>query len=275
MRRSLVVVLTALLCASGVARAQDAGFVPLSDVAAERTSGRMLFFPLPDGFDRASPYALLPATGRRLAWTPESAELSAASLSVPPLRPVGSPPSPHESARYLVPVLDGSGAALEFLPRRLDAGRLVPYEGTPKPGLDVVPVLTGPRLDPTPSETPLERVLGEPVEVDATELADAAPAVLVRKATPSRVVFGVRLGRDVYVPLIGESGLAVTARHNGRRGVAAPLPGGLDVATLPDEPDDEDASSWPTVVAVAVAASVVVGGLGLLAWRRGSRHRPV
>lgn len=276
MRRPVVAFVAALLSTAAVAHAhEDAPFEDVAEVAGKRPSGRVLFFPLDDDFDAASPYALLPARGRRVAWTPEATELPSATFEVPPTRAIGVPPAQRDDARYLVPVLDGAGAGLSFVARRFSGGRLVPYEGAPKPGLDVVPWLTGPRLDATPSETPLARVLGEPERVDADVLADVVPALLVRKAPPNRVVFGVRLGSDAYVPLVDEAGLAATARRDGRRGLAVSVPDGVEVGTSPsgEAPEEDETTPWPTIAAVVAGASAVVGGLGVVAWRRGSRRQ--
>jgi len=273
LRRGRFALLLVVLLLARPAFAQD--FVPLADVAAKTPSGKVLFFPLADRFEEASPYALLPAEGRRIVWTPESAELPGAAVAVAAVRAVGTPPAQPEAARYLLPVLDGATAELRFAARRLDGGRLVPFEGTPEPGRDVVPLLAGPRLDATPSETPLTRVLEAPVEVDVSVLADVQPSVLVRKATPSRVVFGVQVG-DRYLPLIDETGVAVTAKHEGRAGLAVAVADDFEPPStttteaenrLSSKDDDSDSNR------VLVLRVLVLGGiLAMLAtWRRRRR----
>lgn len=251
---------------AGPAVAQD--FVPLPDVAGRTPSGRVLFFPLAERFEAASPYALLPAADRRIVWTPESAELPAAGVRVASVRAVGTPPAQPEAARYLLPVLAGDGAFLTFAAQRLDGGRLVPFEGAPEAGRDVVPVLAGPRLDATPAETPLERVLDAPVELDAGALSDVVPSVLVRKATPSRVVFGIQLG-ERYVPLVDEAGLAVAAKHDGRAGLAVAVADDVDVdstvsttLTVPFGSREQDGPPWLWLVTGAVVV-VVLGTLAV------------
>jgi hypothetical protein len=262
-----------MLLLAGPASAQD--FLPLSDVASKSPTGRVLFFPLAERFEAASPYALLPASGRRITWTPESAELPAASVAATSVRAIGTPPARAEEARYLVPVLDGAGAALTFAPLRLDGSRLVPFEGEPKPGLDVVPVLSGPRLDATPSETPLERVLDAPVELDADVLEDVVPSVLVRKATPSRVVFGVQVGA-AYVPLVDEAGLAVAAKHEDRAGLAVAVaddfvPPSTTAPPRSPSPEDDSGGGVPWAVVGAVSGGVVLA-VGLVLARRRRRR---
>lgn len=264
----------AFLSAAAPVRAvahEEHEFEPLSEVLAlqrGRPAGPMLFFALPDDFETTSPYALVPATRRPVVWIPEGTQLPEGVTAVPSLRAIGSPPPDAANARYLVPVLDTEGASLHFVPRRLEAGRLV--AGEPATGANVVPVAAGPQL-PVATSSSTERVLEAPVEVGAEQLTDVAPALLVRRASPSRVVFGVRLASGDYVPLVDESGVAVSARRNGRLGIAVAVPAGVDVTSVTSS-DDDDGDSSPTGVGLFIVlgllvagAAVVVGAVVLLA----------
>lgn len=275
--------LLAVLCASslllpGVARAHDEHpFEPVSDIAGMAPVGRALFFPLAADFDEASPLALVPAAGRRVQWTPDATQLPEAALTTPAMRAIGLPPPQPEAARYLVPVLDGAGSGLSFVPRRLEGGRLVPFAaGSPEPTsstTNVVPILVGPQLASATGSALLDRVLEDPVVVDPAALTDPVPALLVRRAPPGRVVFGIRLSSPDYVPLVDETGLAVMAEHKGKRGLAVTLPAGVEVrAATPsvsdaDRDDDKGGRYMPGAV-VAALVVFAVAALVLLVRRR-------
>lgn len=245
--------LTGLLVLPALAQAQEPAttdpFLDLAAVSAKAPSGPTLFFPLGRPFEECLPLmaacpgdssslVVVPAAARTLVWTPEGTPLDEVPLDTRPIRPIGTPPPRPESARYLVPVVDARGEGLIFAGRRLDAGLLVPFDaGAPEPpeGGDVVPVLAGPLLGgAAPSGTQAGPIFEAPVIVDAAALDGATPAVLVRRAAPSRVAFGLRpdpaWGMDVgYVALLDETGTAVVARHEGRIGVAVGTPGGEPV----------------------------------------------
>lgn len=272
----LVVVAVTWVTATEAGWAQAEPFVPLADVVGEAPSGRMLFFPLVD--EAASPVVLVPAAGRRLTWSPEGTQLPESTLAIPPVRALGSPPPQPESARYLVPVLDGAGIDTEFAARQLHAERLVAFDTgdvVEMPGVNVVPVLVGPLLA-GPSGPPPARVLDAPVEVDATELVDPTPTLLVRRAAPSRVVFGVRVDDD-YVPLVDESGVAFAARHDGKRGIAVPALGDVTSPTTRSDdvfadPADDDGVNMVALAVIAAAVLVPVVMVTFGVRRRRSRR---
>lgn len=255
-------------------------FAPLEALTTPEPSGQMLFFALADGFEGAS-VTLVPAARRRLSWVPEGAQLNEVTADAPPVLAVGSPPPQADSARYLVPVLDGAGTVIDFVPRRLEGDLLVALAddaGEAKPGTTVVPVLVGPLLE-APTGVAPARVLEDPVEVDAQLLEDPVPTLLVRRAAPGRVVFGVRVGEE-YVPLVDETGLAFAASHEGKRGIAVPVPEDFTepVKTGDDaDPVDQVEDGGVHVLAlVIIAAAVLVPVLvvmGLLRRRRRGRRR--
>jgi hypothetical protein len=275
-----VSLLAGLPVGSSVAAQGDAGFVPLADVVGKPLPERVLFFPLDDEVatclpltrpctEHSLPFVLVPATGRRLAWTPEGTRVPEADVTMSPLRALGSPPPRPEVARYLVPVLDGEGATLVFAPRRLEDGRLVPTEAAAVPGTEAVPVLVGPDLAGAPTGPTATRVLAAGSSVQASELTDVTPALLVRRATPHRVVFGVRTG-DGYVPLVDDTGVAVLARRGDHVGLAAPSRVATAVASSGAEDREDSGGDGVPVTLVLVAALVVAGALalGLAAGRR-------
>lgn len=247
----------------GAVAHEEHEFEPLSEVLAlqrGRPAGPMLFFALPDDFETASPYALVPA-GRPIVWVPDATDLLEGATTVPPMRAIGSPPPDPANARYLVPVLDGAGASLHFAPRRLEAGRLV--EGAGPTGANAVPVLVGPQLPVNASST--EPVLDKPVQVDAAQLVDVTPALLVRRAPPSRVVFGIRLASGDYVPLVDESGIALSARRDGRLGIAVAAPANVDVSSVaPDDDDDGDGDSSPSGVGLLIVFALLAAGAAVV-----------
>lgn len=262
-------------------------FEPVAEAARWRpaASDRVLFFPLAEEFAVCVPLRdpcpadssslmVVRAGSRPVMWQAESAELPEASFSPPPLRAMGDPPpGDFASARYLVPVLDGTGVGLEFLPRRFEGGRLVAAEGAgaASDAARVVPVLVGPVLGgAAPSGQAPSRVLEPPSTVAASELRDLTAALLVRRASPSRVVFGVRAGESGYVPLVDERGVALLARHEGRVGLVVPSESAddSDVAALSREkPGDGDGdSAIVTVGRVVLLVALLAMAVGL--WRR-------
>lgn len=274
-RLALPVVAVVAWATTGAAWAQAEQFTPLADVVDEAPSGRMLFFPLVD--EASASVTLVPATGRRLAWMPDGTQLPESTLAVPSMRAIGSPPPQPESARYLVPVLDGAGAGIEFVACKLDGGRLVAFDGddAEAPGTNAVPVLVGPLLG-APSGAPADRVLETPVEVDAVALADPVPTLLVRRAAPSRVVFGVRVD-DEYVPLVDEKRVAFAARHQGRRGIAVPAPEGFTPPTTSSDdviadPADDDGVNVLALVIIAATVLVLVVLVAVFVRRRRRRR---
>lgn len=247
-----------------VAAHEEHDFEPLGELLElhrARPTGPMLFFALPDDFETTSPYALVPAGRRPLAWVPEGTQLPEGATVVPPLRAVGSAPPDAANARYLVPVLDSEGASLHFVPRRLETGRLV--EGPPPTGSNVVPVAAGPQLPVAVSSA--ESVLDAPVEVDAAQLADVAPTLLVRRASPNRVVFGIRLSSGDYLPLIDENGVAFSARRNGRIGIAVVVPANLDVPSVAPDDDDDDGEDSPSGVGLLIVLGILAAGAAIVA----------
>lgn len=257
LRRSLLAVLLVVVSAP-VATAQTT------------PSGRVVFFALDEGYADCLPLTepclkgstalvLVPASGRRVAWLPEATQLPERVLDVAALPAFASPPPNPETARYLVPMLDGAGVDLEFLPRRLEGGKLVALEGEGRPGDNVVPVLVGPVLGGAPSGDAADRVVEHPVVVDAGELRDAVPALLVRRVAPARVVFGVRTGDD-YVALVGESGVAVLARRGDRVGLAAPVSADFEPpVTTTTAGSQQDGDDVDEVATTALRVLVVVG----------------
>lgn len=258
-----------LIAPTGAFAHAEHDFEPLSEVVkATKTQGRMLFFALPDDFETESPYLLVPADGRQIAWVPNGTQLPETAVASAPVRAIGSAPPDSLNARYLVPVLDGAGATLQFSGRRLEEGRLI---GGMAGGGSVVPVLVGPQLPVSTSTT--EPVFDTPIAVDMSELTEATPTLLVRRAPPSRVVFGVQLSTG-YVPLIDETGVALSARHGGKLGLAVTAPADIDVP-----PSSDDAEEEPTGTGLAIVGAillVVVGApIALLVWlvRRWLRRR--
>lgn len=277
-----VSLLAGLPVGSSVAAQGDAGFVPLADLVGKPLPERVLFFALDDEVakclpltgpctEHSLPFVLVPATGRRIAWTPEGTRVPEAEVTMSPLRALGSPPPRPEAARYLVPVLEGEGAALVFAPRRLEDGRLVPAgTSAAAAGTEAVPVLVGPDLAGAPTGTAATRVLATGSSVQANELTDVTSALLVRRATPHRVVFGVRTG-DAYVPLVDEAGVAVLARRGGQVGLAAPSRVATAVAPSAEGGAGEDSDDDGLPVAFVLGAALVAGGalvVGLAATRR-------
>lgn len=259
-RRLLLLFVVALVAAGAPTPAgahDEHEFEPLSEIlATARPSARMLFFALADDFETASPYTLVPATGRPLAWVADGTQLPEGTTAVAPLRAIGLPPRDPANARYLVPVLDLARASLRFAPRRLETGRLV--AGAPATGANVVPITVGPQQSVT--TTSEEPGLDPPVEVDAAQLTALAPALFVRRASPSRVVFGVRLASGDYVPLIDEHGIAFTARRNGHPGLA--------IAIRPGVATPSDGGSRRGLVVLFGVLDVVAAVVGFLFLRR-------
>lgn len=277
------------------AQQPESGFVALSEVVAQAASagapGQMLFFPLDDSFEGCVPVQaacpqdsstlmLVPAVDRRLTWRPEGGDLHLVDLDAPPVRAMGAAPSRPEEVRYLVPVLEGSGIGLFHMPRRLVGGRLVIEADAPATGADlgatpadaVTPVLGGSLLSTASPAPAPERLLEAPVVVAGSDLVDAAPAMLVRRSAPSRIVFGVRpdpdWGLDIsYVPLLDEDVVALGGRHGGRVGLAVTVPPGLDEEALARlEPADAVAAPergqqprwWLIAGAAAVVAAAAI-----------------
>lgn len=257
----------------------------LAATAQTPSSGRVIFFPLDEGYADCLPLdepclkgstslVLVPATDRRVAWLPDGTQLPERVLDVPALPAFGSPPPNPEKARYLLPMLDGAGTGLEFLPRRLEGGKLVAVES--EVGDNVVPVLVGPVLGGAPSGDAADRVVEHPVVVDASSLRDAVPALLVRRAAPSRVVFGVRVGNE-YVALVDEGDIAVLARRAGRVGLAVPAPDEFEppvtTTTVGSQGDGGEDDDVEVVASTALRVLVVVGlTAGAVAvWRRRRR----
>ena len=293
----LVVALAAVFAATGAgAQSSDdtPDFVDVGSLTSEVPSGRrVLFFPLDESFGNCVPLTapcphdsstlmLVPAAGRRLVWRPEGADLQDARLPEPAMRAIGTPPSDHESARYLVPVLDGAGINVVHARRRLESGRLVAVDSgddssAPDP---VSPVLSGPLLStaaPAP-EVPA-RVLGAPVLLAASELNDAVAVLLVRRAAPNRIVFGLRPDPDWdlgvgYVAVLDEGVIAVAARRGATIGIAVAAPPGVRVGSLENmatrQGDDPDAGvTIPLPLVIGVAAAVVAAAaIALTKFRR-------
>src|SRR5688572_6888610 len=263
MRKPLcaLVVLLLAMAGGGTAEAQtDDRFLPLDGVVSPEPSGRMLFFALADDFAGSS-VTLVPAARRRLSWIPEGAQLTEATVDLPPVRPIGSPPPQADSVRYLVPVLDGTGTVIDFVPRRLDDDSLVALAadaGQATAGTTVVPILVGPLLE-APTGVAPARVLEDPVEIQAESLVEPVPTLLVRRAAPGRVVFGIRMG-DEYVPLVDETGLAFAGSYEGRRGIAVPVPEDFSPPAEGDGDDakpevaDEDDGGGVNVLALVIIA---------------------
>jgi hypothetical protein len=209
-------------------------------------------------------------------------------LEEPPVRAIGTAPERHGSVRYLVPVLEGSGIQLLHMPRRFEGGHLVNAatgksdgasgtgaDGSPAAGAaveSVTPVLGGSLLSTAaPSPAP-ERLLARPSLIDGSELADGAPALLVRRSAPHRIVFGVRpdpawnLGTN-YLPVLDDGVIALSGRHQGRVGLAVSPPPDLDEEALdrvgpsgaPDGQPSESGPSWPWPITVAIGAALVLG----------------
>ncbi|MDQ3756689.1 MAG: hypothetical protein M3394_02430, partial [Actinomycetota bacterium] len=234
MRKSWVVMALVSMVVCGVAQAHDEHeFEPVAELARWRPAptDQVAFLPLAEGFEDCLPLesacpadssslVLVRAGSRPVGWLSAGGELPESTLETPPLRAVGSPPTEPANQRYLVPVLDGEGQSVEHLVRRFEAGRLVPVEpGRLADALHLAPVLIGPVLGgAAPSGESPTRIVEAPVSVSAADLRDAVPALLVRRAPPSRVVFGVRMGNG-WLPLVDEHGVALLARHDGRVGL--------------------------------------------------------
>lgn len=289
----------------------DEAFVPLADVVGRPLSGAVLFLPLAPEFETCLPLTgpcpegsaslvLVTAERRRVAWTPDAADLPRAAVAAGATRPVGSPPPDADGARYLLPVLDGGAAALRYVPTRLEDGSLVAEDadagaagGTEGRGDAAVPVLSGPVLPAgSPQGLASERIVEAPRSVDADALQDAVPVLLVRRAAPSRVVFGVGVdpawGLDgvEYLPLVSDAGVARLARHEGRVGLAVAAPEDVDVPADGGSGSGGDGSNGGgsgdgvggddgggpgagLVAAGAAVAALVIAGLAVLARRRG------
>jgi hypothetical protein len=315
MARPILAVAFALALAStspgtqAQALAQADGFVAVGDLPQRPSSARVVLFSLPDAFDACLPLhgacpqdssslLVVPALGRSIVWQPEGAELPRVELPGGSLAAVGTPPAGATSARYLVPVVDGRGAGLVFVERAVAGGRFdVPDQEGPADAAPYVPVLSGPSLVGTaPTNAEPERLLAEPVVVDEGELtADPVAVLVVRRAPPSRVAFGVRpdpswrMQTDV-VPLLGEGGLAGLVRHEGRVRLAVAAPDDVDPDAVrrgtprrgggtagSDRPVDgedgeDDGDSSGGAVAALVPAAAVLGGVTAFVLRRRARR---
>ncbi len=277
------------------AAAASAGFVSIGALPQPAPSGSMLFLPLADQFSSCLPLAgacppdspsllLVPAAGHDVRWLPDATDLPTVAVDGAAVPAVGQPPPDADATAYLVPVADGSGAGLVYLRRRLDGGALAAEPaGAPLSAPVATPVVGGPNLSTTPPARGLPAAtFGTPVVVEAAGLTGATPVLLVRRAEPSRVAFGVRahpgwhLG-PAYVPLVGPDGVAVLARHAGRVGLAVPAPpapadarpaasaatgaGGRPPAETPAAEHTSGRSGWAIASGVVVAAGLA----GLLA----------
>ena len=288
------------------AHAQTPSFVALDDLVTEAASSppdRVLFFPLDQSFNSCIPLQaacpadsstvmLVPATGRALTWRPEGGDLHLVELDTPPMPAIGVAPERYESVRYLLPVLDGTGIQLFHMPRSYADGRLVGDDAAAL-GSDagtetgasraeaVTPVLGGSLLSTSQPAPPPERILDPPLLIDRSDLADATPALFVRRSAPSRIVFGVRPdpGWELdtsYVPMLDDGVVAFAGRHVGRVGLAVPAPPDLDADTLDRLSRSESAAgteseeglpwSWMIGGAIAIAA-------GAAALATHARHR--
>src|SRR5688500_278749 len=304
-RRILAVALAFALASASFANAgaQSDGFLGVDDLPRRPSSARVVVFSLPDEYDACLPLQgacpqdsssllVVPAAGRRIVWQPEGAELPRVQLSSAPLPAVGVPPPDTTTARYLLPVVDGAGAGLVFTARGFVDGRFTMAADAPDaPEREpYVPVLAGPSLGgAAPSGVEPERLLAEPVVVDAGELAtDPVPVLVVRRASPSRVAFGVhpdpswRMSTNI-VPLLGDRGVAGLVRHEGHVRLAVPAPDGVDLdavrrgtprngdVTTGDDGGGSDGSGGATV-ALVLAAAVLAGGMTALVLRRRGRR---
>jgi len=293
--------------ASPAVHARADGFVAVDDLPQRPSSARIVLFSLPDEFDACLPLQgacpqdsssllVVPAPGRSIMWQPEGAELPHVELPSAPLPAVGTPPAGATSAHYLIPVADGRGAGLAFMKRDVADGRFVVSDRkTPGDVAPHVPVLSGPSLGgAAPSGAEPERLLAEPVVVDAGELTTAPfPVLVVRRASPSRVAFGVRpdpswrMQTDV-VPLLGDGGIAGLVRHEGQVRLAVAAPDNVDLDAVRrgtprsgDAPvagsDDDDGDTGGNgdggaAAALVLAVAIVAGGVTALVLRRRGRR---
>lgn len=303
-----------LLLSLGAAR--QTAFLPVdSAIASSELTARALFFPLDASFAECVPLRapcpatsssllLVPAAGRTVAWSPEGTDLPRVVIDGVEVRPVGVAPPEPDLGTYLVPTLTGDGIEVRFLAARLDGDRLAAGAGDATAGDTLVPKLEGPELSTSaPSSRVPETIVSAPRVVDAADLRDSVPALLVRRAAPSRVVVGVAPSTEWnmsarFVRLLDEGVVARAARNEVDVGIAVPLTdettpgsgqevGDEDVAdddsqesssagvdSEPDEDGNENGKNSGLTAAVSAALGAALAGV-FLERRRRRRRRSV
>ncbi|HVM07320.1 MAG TPA: hypothetical protein VM345_02565 [Acidimicrobiales bacterium] len=238
--------------------------------------------------DPDSALLLLPARDTSLAWAapPEGATpLPQLSVrSVPPLQPVGTPPSDEPaSSNYLLTMLDlADQGQLKSLPRGLNAGGELVAATADQQGVVVQPEDFS---APSGSRTFLaSQPFGKPYRMKTAGLTEAAPAIPVFLASQPRVVYGVRtdpawnVGADV-IPLLGNGNVPYLVRGaNGPPGLLVPIPPGVTLADGPATAEaaataDDEGSGFP-IVAVLLAVVVIGGAAAAAFWFLRRRNTP-
>lgn len=278
--------MAALLVPAAVAQ-QSATFVDVEALAAADPPARVLFFPLDEQFEHckgltapcpedSSTVMVVPATEREVVWQPESGDLRTLPLRDPELRAVGTPPPDMASARYLLPVLDGAGIEIRHVVRRFEDGFFV-ATNEPEAGTTVTPVLAGPELSAgTPSPDVPDRIVETPRVVGIDDVVDPTPVLLVRRAAPSRVVFGIQPAADWefnldYLPLLDDGVIAYVAEVDGTTGLVVGTPSGLRIGNLKNLAGGDPGDGAPAVgvlIGAAGAAAVAILAIALLLRRR-------